>query len=77
MFSLLYFHLLQFLVGPLELAIENLDEANQKIKSQIDQHLADPSLKVDPLGMMLSGVVDAAVNGGINNYKVRHHRHQH
>jgi Dock homology region 2 len=62
--------LLQFSVSPLELAIETLDETNQKIKSQIDQHLADPTLKVDPLGMILNGVVDAAVNGGIANYKV-------
>jgi dedicator of cytokinesis protein 1 len=62
--------LLQFSVSPLELAIETLDETNQKIQSQIDQHLADPSLKVDTLGMILNGVVDAAVNGGIANYKV-------
>jgi len=62
--------LLQFNVSPLELAIETLDETNQKIKSQIDQHMADPTLKVDPLGMILNGVVDAAVNGGIANYKV-------
>ena len=60
----------QFSVSPLELAIETIDESNQKIKSQIDQHIADPSLKVDPLGMILNGVVDAAVNGGIANYKV-------
>lgn len=26
--------------------------------------------QVDPLGMVLNGVVDAAVNGGIANYKV-------
>jgi len=33
------------------------------------QHRADASLKVDPLGMVLNGVVDAAVSGGIANYK--------
>jgi len=58
-------------VGPLQLAIETLTETNQKIKSLIEQHLADPSLKVDPLGMVLNGVVDAAVSGGIANYKAR------
>lgn len=59
-----------FDVSPLELAIEVIDETNDKIRSLIDQHLADPNLRVDPLGMVLHGVVDAAVNGGIANYKV-------
>jgi len=52
------------------MAIETVSETNQKIKSLIEQHLSDPSLKVDPLGMVLNGVVDAAVSGGIANYKV-------
>jgi len=56
-------------VSPLQLAIETLSETNQKIRSLIEQHLADASLKVDPLGMVLNGVVDAAVSGGIANYK--------
>jgi len=60
----------QFDVGPLELAIEAIDEINEKIRSLIDQHFNDPTLRVDPLGMVLHGVVDAAVNGGIANYKV-------
>ena len=59
----------QFEVSPLQLAIETLRETNQKIRSLIDQHLADATLKVDPLGMVLNGVVDAAVSGGIANYK--------
>jgi dedicator of cytokinesis protein 1 len=59
-----------FEVSPLELAIETIEETNQKISSLVDQHRADPSLKVDPLGMILNGVVDAAVNGGIANYKL-------
>ena len=52
------------------MAIETLRETNQKITSLIQQHRADASLKVDPLGMVLNGVVDAAVSGGIANYKV-------
>ena len=52
------------------MAIETLRETNQKIMSLIQQHRADASLKVDPLGMVLNGVVDAAVSGGIANYKV-------
>ena len=57
-------------VSPLENAIELFEETNHKIKALIDQHRNDPSLRVDPLGMLLNGVVDAAVNGGINNYRV-------
>ena len=55
----------------MENAIETLEGTNQKIKSLIDQHRLDAGLRVDPLGMVLNGVVDAAVNGGISNYKVR------
>ena len=62
--------MLQFKVSPLENAIETLDTTNQHLKSLIEQHRADSNLRVDPLGMVLNGVVDAAVNGGIANYKV-------
>ena len=57
-------------MSPLENAIESLEMVNQKLKSLIDQHRLDPGLRVDPLGMVLNGVVDAAVNGGIANYRV-------
>ena len=60
----------QFEVSPLELAIETIDETNQKLSSLVDQSYTDPSLRIDTLGMVLHGVVDAAVNGGIANYKV-------
>ncbi|ESO09209.1 hypothetical protein HELRODRAFT_109536 [Helobdella robusta] len=59
-----------FDVSPLELAIETLEETNQKLKSLVEQLLNDPTSKIDQLGMVLNGVVDAAVNGGIANYKV-------
>jgi dedicator of cytokinesis protein 1 len=61
---------MQFEVSPLENAVETLESKNQNIKSLIDQHRSDPSLRVDSLSMQLQGVVDAAVNGGISNYKV-------
>ena len=64
------FYVLQFEVSPLENAIESLETVNQKLKSLIDQHRAEANLRVDPLGMVLNGVVDAAVNGGIANYRV-------
>ena len=37
----------QFRVSPLERAIETLDEVNQKIRLLIEQHMSEPSLKVD------------------------------
>ena len=47
-----------------------MESTNQKLKVLIEQHKADPNLRVDPVGMVLNGVVDAAVSGGIANYKV-------
>lgn len=47
-----------------------MEQTNTKLRSLIDQHKVDPALRVDPLGMVLNGVVDAAVNGGIAKYKV-------
>ena len=57
-------------MSPIECAIETLTSTSQKLKSLISQHQLDAGLRVDPLGMVLNGVVDAAVNGGIANYKV-------
>ena len=54
----------------MEHAIETLETTNQKLKLLINQHRMEPNLRVDPLGMVLNGVVDAAVSGGIANYKV-------
>ena len=61
---------LQFGVSPLECAIETIEKTNKKLSMAIDQHRQDPALRVDPLGMLLNGVVDPAVNGGISKYKV-------
>eukprot|EP00106_Octopus_bimaculoides_P019984 XP_014787426.1 PREDICTED: dedicator of cytokinesis protein 1-like isoform X1 [Octopus bimaculoides] len=56
-------------VSPLETAIETLETTNKKLQGLIGQHNKDPSLRVDQLTMLLSGVVDPAVNKGILNYK--------
>lgn len=59
-------------ISPLENAIETMDSTNKKICSLILQHRSDPMLPINPLSMLLNGVVDAAVMGGIINYeKVR------
>lgn len=48
-----------------------METKNKKLLMLIEQHRHDASLRVDPLGMQLNGVVDPAVSGGIANYKVR------
>lgn len=61
---------LQRKVSPLENAIETLETTNKRINSLIEQHIADDHMSTNNLGMLLNGVVDASVNGGISNYKV-------
>ncbi|XP_064601988.1 dedicator of cytokinesis protein 1-like isoform X2 [Liolophura sinensis] len=59
-----------FQVTPLENAIETIDGKNKALQSMLSQHKVDPSLRIDPLGLTLNGVVDPSVNGGITKYKV-------
>lgn len=61
---------LQFQVTPLENAIETIEGKNKALQSMLGQHKVDPSLRIDPLGLTLNGVVDPSVNGGITKYKV-------
>ncbi len=57
-------------MSPLENAIESIEVANARLRGLVEQHRAEPAARVDPLGMVLNGVVDAAVNGGIANFRV-------
>ena len=56
-------------MSPIETAIETLDSTNKKLSSAVEQQITDPSTKIGTLGMLLNGVVDAAVQGGISNWK--------
>ncbi|XP_064631450.1 dedicator of cytokinesis protein 1-like isoform X3 [Lineus longissimus] len=58
-----------FMVSPLEVAIETIETANERMRILIEQHQNVANLAVDPLGMLLNGIVDPAVNGGISKYK--------
>lgn len=60
---------LQHEVTPLENAIETMENTNSKLKKLITQHTQDTSLPVNPLSLLLNGIVDAAVMGGIKNYE--------
>lgn len=45
---------------------------NKEIQSMIGRYRADAKANINPLSMLLNGVIDAAVMGGISNYeKVR------
>ena len=39
------------------------------MNSAVEQQITDPNTKIGTLGMLLNGVVDAAVQGGISNWK--------
>lgn len=56
-------------ISPLENAIETMQSANDKISSMVQRHLSDPNLPINPLSMLLNGVVDPAVMGGFANYE--------
>ncbi|XP_052772351.1 dedicator of cytokinesis protein 1-like isoform X4 [Mya arenaria] len=56
-------------VSPIETAIETLTSSNKKLSSAIEHQLSEQNARADQLGMLLKGIVDAAVNGGISNWK--------
>lgn len=59
-------------ISPLENAIETMSTANEKILMMINQYQSDESLPINPLSMLLNGIVDPAVMGGFAKYeKVR------
>ncbi|XP_072413688.1 dedicator of cytokinesis protein 1 isoform X1 [Chiloscyllium punctatum] len=56
-------------ISPLENAIETMQLTNEKISNMVQQHMNDPSLPINPLSMLLNGIVDPAVMGGFANYE--------
>ncbi|OPJ87053.1 hypothetical protein AV530_011127 [Patagioenas fasciata monilis] len=59
----------QTVISPLENAIETMMKTNEKIMSEINRHQSDPSLPINPLSMLLNGIVDPAVMGGFAKYE--------
>ena len=57
-------------ISPLENAIETMESTNRQLQALVDQHDAEQDAQINSLSMVLNGVVDAAVNGGIANFKV-------
>lgn len=65
----------QTTLSPLENAIETMESTNEKILTMINQYQADWSLPINPLSMLLNGIVDPAVMGGFAKYeKVKNQR---
>uniref|UniRef100_A0AAQ6A830 Dedicator of cytokinesis 1 n=1 Tax=Amphiprion ocellaris TaxID=80972 RepID=A0AAQ6A830_AMPOC len=56
-------------ISPLENAMETMQLTNEKISSMVQRHLNDPNLPINPLSMVLNGIVDPAVMGGFTNYE--------
>ncbi|NXP20328.1 DOCK2 protein, partial [Scytalopus superciliaris] len=57
------------IISPLENAIETMMKTNEKIMSEINRHQNNPSLPINPLSMLLNGIVDPAVMGGFAKYE--------
>ncbi|CAL8262887.1 unnamed protein product [Arctogadus glacialis] len=56
-------------ISPLENAMETMQLTNEKISSIVQRHHNDPNLPINPLSMLLNGIVDPAVMGGFANYE--------
>lgn len=56
-------------ISPLELAIETVENKNREIATLTTACLENVAFNLQSLTMILSGVIDAAVNGGIDNYR--------
>lgn len=60
---------MQTTLSPLENAIETMESTNEKILTMINQYQTDWSLPINPLSMLLNGIVDPAVMGGFAKYE--------
>lgn len=64
-----FYRTVQEEISPLENAMETMQLTNEKISSMVQRHLNDPNLPINPLSMLLNGIVDPAVMGGFTNYE--------
>ncbi|XP_065900793.1 dedicator of cytokinesis protein 2-like [Dysidea avara] len=56
-------------LAPLEVAIETVESKNGDISSLVDEYSSNSSMDINPLSMLLNGVIDAAVQGGTVQYR--------
>lgn len=57
-------------LSPIEFACESITNKNRELKHLITQYSSESKhLNINPLSMMLQGIIDAAVMGGISKYQ--------
>lgn len=56
-------------ISPLQNAIETMHRANTRLRNTIITHRTDQHSQLNKLSMLIQGIVDPAVMGGINNYE--------
>ena len=57
------------MITPIENAIETISSKNGELSTIIEEYQNTKSNNVNRLSMILNGVIDANVNGGIANYQ--------
>lgn len=57
------------MITPIENAIETISSKNRELSTIIEEYQHTKSNNVNRLSMILNGVIDANVNGGIANYQ--------
>ncbi len=50
------------------ITLETVGSKNQEIEMQVTLYSANKSLIIHPLSMLLNGIINAAVQGGVKNY---------
>jgi len=61
--------IIEVMLSPIENAINNVKAKNKELKQLIKKHQTPDNINRGPLLMTLSGVIDAAVNGGVAKYQ--------
>ncbi|XP_062520437.1 dedicator of cytokinesis protein 2-like [Corticium candelabrum] len=56
-------------LSPLKTALEQMTSKLLELRAILDQYQADATLNINPLSMLLKGMIDAAVMGGFSNYQ--------
>jgi dedicator of cytokinesis protein 1 len=56
--------------SPIENAVDAISAKNEELLDFKAKHSGEARINLNPFTMALNGVIDAAVNGGVNNYKL-------
>ncbi|KAM9968732.1 hypothetical protein ACTFIW_000606 [Dictyostelium discoideum] len=56
-------------ISPIENALNSIVQKNDELAARIDRHQANTQESISPLTMLLNGIIDASVNGGVSRYE--------